>query len=128
MIVSPSMVKSTIDTRLDMVERFYTDPLLAQDMRNMLEQCKDIQRSLQKLSLRRGGPSDLLDILHTIRVLNNIRERLLQAATGDHPLDGLLYQFAMSLNEHKEIKELLESYIPEDAPKQINEHGFIQPE
>lgn len=125
-IVSPSTVIKVIENRLDLVEYFYENPQLLQDVRDLLEGCRDIQRSLQKLSLRCGTPVDLLDILDTIKAIQSIK-RCICNATNDTPTGRVLQALANELHEHESLAQILSKAIPENAPKSVMEHGFIQP-
>jgi DNA mismatch repair protein MutS len=48
------------------VEAFHKDSLLTHDIRNVLMQVKDVERSLQRIHLQTAGPSDLLSIISTL--------------------------------------------------------------
>ncbi|KAI8058033.1 muts domain V-domain-containing protein [Syncephalis plumigaleata] len=126
-MVSPSTVIKVIENRLDLVEYFYENPQLLQDVRDLLEGCRDIQRSLQKLSLRCGTPVDLLDVLDTIKAVQSIKRCICDAVITDTPAGVALQALADELRDHESLAQILFEAIPENAPKSVMEHGFIQP-
>ncbi|KAI9593967.1 muts domain V-domain-containing protein [Syncephalis fuscata] len=125
-MLSPSTVIKEIEERLDLVEHFYSNPQLLQDIRSLLERCRDMQRSLQKLSLRCGTPVDLLDILDTIKAVQAVRH-CIQAADDGALTYRPLISVGNELNDHTSLIQVLSDSIPENASKSVMEHGFIQP-
>ena len=62
----PIMDIKTINDRLDIVEFFYDNPDIRRELRDTLMGSMDIERSIGRLSVGRGGPRDLFDLAITL--------------------------------------------------------------
>ena len=59
-IAAPLTERAEIERRLDLVQLFVERPAVRQRVREALRRTPDIERALQRLSVGRGGPRDLL--------------------------------------------------------------------
>ena len=59
-IAAPLTERAEIERRLDLVQLFVERPALRERVREALKRTPDIERALQRLSVGRGGPRDLL--------------------------------------------------------------------
>ncbi|KAF9343310.1 DNA mismatch repair ATPase msh1, partial [Mortierella sp. AD094] len=75
-LTSPLTSIDKINKRLDMVEFFSQDSHLMNDIDIHLTACRDAQRCIQKLSLGRFDPQDLVAIRTTLESLQRIKERM----------------------------------------------------
>ncbi|KAG0013052.1 DNA mismatch repair ATPase msh1, partial [Entomortierella chlamydospora] len=75
-LTSPLTSIDKINRRLDMVEFFSRDTHLMNDIDIHLTSCRDAQRCIQKLSLGRFDPQDLVAIRTTLESLQKIKERM----------------------------------------------------
>ena len=78
----PLLDLKALQNRLDLVNFFFQDTALLENIRTLLSPIPDLERSLSRLSLGRGGPSDLGSIrlaLHQISGLKQYLENLPQA-------------------------------------------------
>lgn len=82
---APLTDTDAIAARLDAVELLVNDDRLRADIRAALKAAPDIARSLNRLSLRRGGPRDLAAIRDGVAAARQIAD-LLDAAPGLAPL------------------------------------------
>ncbi|MCJ1243013.1 DNA mismatch repair ATPase msh1 [Trapelia coarctata] len=71
-ISSPSTSLAVIDRRLDLVECFLRNRSLSESIVNLLRRTFDSQRLVQKFSLGRGDADDLISLLRTIAITENI--------------------------------------------------------
>ncbi|KAH0544168.1 hypothetical protein FGG08_001613 [Glutinoglossum americanum] len=71
-LTSPSTSLSTINNRLNLVSQFLDDQDLRANMVQLLRRCYDSQRLVQKFSLGRGDPEDLIALLRTIEATQGI--------------------------------------------------------
>eukprot|EP01125_Pyxidicula_operculata_P018355 TRINITY_DN6515_c0_g1_i2.p1 TRINITY_DN6515_c0_g1~~TRINITY_DN6515_c0_g1_i2.p1 ORF type:complete len:912 (-),score=133.29 TRINITY_DN6515_c0_g1_i2:287-3022(-) len=138
---APILSINEINHRLDMVEYFYENPSLINDIRDLLKICFDIERCLQRISLDRGGPRDLSSIVSTLSSAKRIRESILKynsrylttidkskkfSGPGNFPshllsiIDKLGQEFDSSIKQ-------VEKALIEDPPFGISEGGFIKP-
>ncbi|KAL1919130.1 uncharacterized protein VTP21DRAFT_2512 [Calcarisporiella thermophila] len=75
-LTSPLTDVSQINARLDLVEFFHFESHLLDDLRATLRASGDAQRAIQRLSLNRGRPGDLLDVRYTIEAMEKVRNQL----------------------------------------------------
>jgi DNA mismatch repair protein MutS len=75
-IKAPSTIMSEINYRLDLLESFYENIDLSERMSHLLNECKDVERSLQRIHLQSAGPADLYNIISTIISVQSIKEHL----------------------------------------------------
>ncbi|CAI2171297.1 1874_t:CDS:10 [Funneliformis geosporum] len=72
----PTTSLSKINNRLDIVEYFYYNTHLTSDIRQMLEDVDDAQRTSQKISFDYYGPDDFLKLKRTFEAMGTIKTRL----------------------------------------------------
>ncbi|KAL4069487.1 muts domain V-domain-containing protein [Scleroderma citrinum] len=75
-LCSPSTSVREIESRQALVEFFYTRPFLCNDVVQMLRECEDASRIVQRFLLSKGEPRDLLSINRTIEIWISIQKRL----------------------------------------------------
>jgi DNA mismatch repair protein MutS len=63
---APSTCIDTVNQRLDLVSIFYNNTSLLSDVRNILGQCKDVERSLQRLHTKTGNKNDFSVVSNTL--------------------------------------------------------------
>ncbi|KND04325.1 DNA mismatch repair protein MutS [Spizellomyces punctatus DAOM BR117] len=69
---APSISIDEINRRLDLVEVFFSDTHLLADVRELLSNCKDVERALQRIHLAKATPGDYLNIIATLRMADQI--------------------------------------------------------
>lgn len=124
-LAMPLTLPAEINKRLDMVEYFVTHASLRDDTRGFLQQCADIERSLARLSLDRGGPRDLAAIRDTLSQTVSLH-RLISSSKGILP-DGLkdaLETLALWGSHHPLIDQLQRA-LATDLPVLTRDGGFI---
>ncbi len=75
-LTTPLMDPKAINRRLDMVETFYSDSLLSQNVHDALRGLPDLTRPLTRLNLGRGGPRDMAHIAAAILSAHDLYEIL----------------------------------------------------
>lgn len=118
-ISSPSRDLAVIQRRIDAAKWLYDNARTAQDIREALRQCPDIQRALSRLSLDRGGPRDLASIRNGLSQLPTIH----QALTSGGP--ELVAAWATDLTEFDELCDTLEHALVAEPPLLARDGGFI---
>ena len=118
-ISSPLTNVPDINSRLDIVEFFTKDKFLLDDVRNLLRQSTDAQRALQRLALKKGQHSDLMEVWFTLDVMRNIHERLREFI----PMQQLMKE----MNPHKNIADHIQDAFNHDKiqSKDIKDYGFV---
>ena len=89
--MSPSASLDEITVRLDLVTEMLTDPILRQEVINLLRSTFDTWRLLQKFSFGKGIPDDLISLARTIQSTAQIKRLLEQHVehTRDETSDSL---------------------------------------
>lgn len=112
-----------INDRLDAVA-FFTGP---QDLRNSirreLSHTPDLERSLTRLSLDRGGPRDLAAIRDALTQSEKLRSALLGTPQETAPL--IIKQVTRNLGEHNAIQDKLSRSLTDSLPLLARDGGFI---
>ncbi|CCX10853.1 Similar to MutS protein homolog 1; acc. no. O13921 [Pyronema omphalodes CBS 100304] len=78
-LTNPSIHLPTIEARQEQVAAFLADEELREDMVELLNRTYDSQRIVQKFSLNRGSPDDLVALARTIEATQDIVNRLKKA-------------------------------------------------
>ena len=133
-IANPILDIAEINKRLDIVEFFYKHDSVRKKLRSVLKGCPDMQRSVSRLSLGRGGPRDLLAILQTLSMIPAIKLAIKQyekiSVVDDMPavinaiIDKMDYQSSLvdklskALYGNNQNEEL-------QIPLQARDGGFI---
>lgn len=135
--VSPLTKVDAIEKRLDIVDYFYRRSHLLDDMRLALKSSNDAQRALQRLSLKKGQHSDLLELKWTLKSMKTIKQQIqsslllgnegsLKPDSGNHPLIKLLD----SLDTHDHLAEAIanaidEEYVIAKNTKDNRDFGYV---
>ncbi|CAM0135534.1 unnamed protein product [Umbelopsis sp. WA50703] len=136
-LVSPLTKMDAIEKRLDIVDYFYKRSRLLDDVRLALKSSNDAQRALQRLSLKKGQHSDLLELKWTLQSMMTIKQQIqssllkaedasVEQVPASHPLIKLLD----SLDTHDHLAEAIanainEEYVIAKNTKDNREFGFV---
>lgn len=128
---SPSTIIPEINSRQSLVQIFHSVPHLREDLRDLLRLLDhDPSRTLQKLSLNRGHPSDLVSIKGFIdvtqKVVRKVRvehdEWLAAAAGGGNAAGGLegsdwdvLVGLVGEVGDHAVLGEMIGSAVDDEG-------------
>ncbi|CAG8623035.1 4759_t:CDS:10, partial [Funneliformis caledonium] len=106
-----SLIK--INNRLDIVEYFYCNTHLTSDIRQILEEVDDAQRTSQKISFDYYGPDDFLKLKRTFEAMGTIKTRLEEELkiTPNFSLEALIER----LKPQNELIKIIKDAIDEDA-------------
>ena len=118
-----------INKRLDLVAYFLNGEGLRIEIRNLFKRCPDLERSMSRLAVGRGGPRDLAavrDALYqAIKIKQKIKKSLLTSRDnlgGHHnELEAVLIKFS----DHTHIIDELHRALLPDLPILIREGNFI---
>ncbi|KAJ1892911.1 MutS protein 1, partial [Coemansia sp. IMI 209127] len=155
-LLAPSADLDIIEQRLDFVEFFGANPRVRDHIYEHLADIGDVERAVNKLSLNCGGPHDLLDIARTLKVVSKIKAILfdylersagkkprgpkrsnvarnrrsgaLQSHRAESEIRGVVCAKESALQSLDELAKDIASKIRSDAPRDLKELGFLQPD
>ncbi|ADE87219.1 DNA mismatch repair protein MutS [Rhodobacter capsulatus] len=119
-ISAPSRDLAQIHARHDAVRFLLEQGRFAEDLRDALRRCPDIDRALSRLALDRGGPRDLAAIRNGLEQAGRIAERL---AATEAP--ALLAEAGARLLGHDDLVALLDAALVAEPPLLARDGGFI---
>ena len=125
-LANPLATPETIVARLDAVSLFVNLPALREALRGALGHSPDLERSLSRLTVGRGGPRDLAAIRHGLARAFDL-SRLLDGATD---LGGLPLEIAMARDACAAADPLLATSLgaalAEDLPLLARDGGLVR--
>ena len=121
-VSSPSRNLDAIHTRQGGVSFMIGHKVLAASLRDDLRKCPDMDRSISRLGLDRGGPRDLTAIRDGLAQAGSIAER-----TKGRDLPEILANAVAALGGHDNLLDLLEQALVADPPVLARDGGFIAP-
>lgn len=116
----PLKTKDQIEKRLDAISAFNEKNMIRDEIREYLNPIYDLERLLSKVSYQSVTPRDLIAFRNSLEMLSPIKITLSNLSTD------LLNQLKENLNDHREIYDLLEESINDEAPLSIKEGGIIK--
>ncbi len=127
-IASPLVDVKEINERLNVVEFFSEEEFVRQDIREILKSCPDMERSLSRLSLERGGPRDLAAIKTVLASVPKIKN-ILAGNNGKQivkELPDAVSHIVSKLGHYETLVDKLENALVEDLPLLARDGGFIK--
>ena len=118
-LASPLTDPAAVDRRLDMVRYFVDEGAPRAELRRILKRCPDMERSLSRLTLGRGGPRDLAAIAGGLTATAELR----QVVRDDGP-PGIA-QAISRLGNHHSLVEGLSRALAAELPLFARDGGFI---
>ncbi|HHH55384.1 MAG TPA: DNA mismatch repair protein MutS, partial [Bacteroidetes bacterium] len=118
-LLMPLISPEAINQRLDMVEYFYNNSYVADDIVHYLKKVGDLERIISKVSLGKINPRELLMLNKGLKALINIKEIL---ENTDNPnLQSLGSQIVLC----EQIRERISNEINEEAPVSVSKGNVI---
>ncbi|KAF9432470.1 DNA mismatch repair ATPase msh1, partial [Entomortierella beljakovae] len=138
-LTSPLTSIDKINQRLDTVDFFSKDSHIIDDIDFYLTDCRDAQRSIQKLSLGNVDPQELVCIRVTLESIRKIKQRMDEKITivnsgaiydnrgilEDQSVPHLVLETVDSINDLEHVCKLIEDVVDESGDK-TQEYGFIK--
>lgn len=123
-LAAPLRDVSEIEKRLDEAQAFIGDTALTEFLRTELKRTPDMERSLARLSMNRGGPRDLSALRDGLLQAETLRQMLGERkhAALAHHTDAL--RPTDSLNN---FKDTLQAALTDSPPVLSRDGGFIRP-
>lgn len=127
-ISSPLVDIKEIGERLNVVEFFCEEEFVRQDVRDILKSCPDMERSLSRLSLGRGGPRDLAAIKTTLGSVPKLKNILIGGSGKQivRKLPDAVEHIVERLGHYENLVDKLENALIEDLPLLARDGGFIK--
>lgn len=116
----PLVEKKSIEERLDAVEELYLDSMNRDELREYLNPIYDLERLLAKISYQSANPKDLLALRNSFSMMKPIK-----AVMGEYK-GTLLKRICDEIDPLKDLFDLIERSILEDAPMLIRDGGIIK--
>ena len=124
---NPSTSLTEINARLDIVASFLADQALLEQIKDLLRRSHDAQRLVQKISLNKGDPDDLICLARTIeasKAVGEILERVLENGGDLSTADRLgalrLLRQRLDLHGPVELGRQITDAIDEDGLNQAH--------
>ncbi|KAL6077109.1 DNA mismatch repair protein MutS [Balamuthia mandrillaris] len=127
---SPLLDIQEINERLDTVDFFVLRPKLIKKLQELLKECYDMERCLQRISLAKGSPRDLAAIASTLQQARVIRQLLCSKPYGadlPHHLQSKHAERALCPSSHENLVALLSKALVADIPSVFSNGEFIAP-
>jgi DNA mismatch repair protein MutS len=130
-IAAPLTERADIERRLDLVQLFVERPAVRERVRDALRRTPDIERALQRLSVGRGGPRDLLALKDGLDS-GEALAALLRAepeALAPPPIKGVeapLAEIVAACSDHRAQIDALAEALADEPPLFARDGGFIR--
>jgi len=118
-LLHPLINLDKIQQRLDVVEEFYNNLDLREQLKKKFKNISDIERLLGRLGCKRTNARDLLNLKNSLQIIPEIKKILKSTSSK------LLKLSIKNLNEHQDIVTLIDKAICEDPPLLITDGGMI---
>lgn len=124
------MSLNTINARLDLVTYFRDDNALRERITALLKRSYDSQRLVQKFSMGRGDPDDLISLLRTIEATNEVartlKERIPFPGVSKPATDKDIARFQALLNLSRRFSLDEPNLLALRISETIDEEGLTQ--
>ena len=121
---APLLDIDQIRKRQDAVEILVNNNILRDDIRNTLKTVYDVERLISKVVSGGVNARELISLKNSLKNLPTLKNILAKAV--NETKNVYLYELYNSLDTLKDVYELIESSIIEDAPVTIKEGGIIK--
>lgn len=116
-----------INERLNKVEFFYERKELRENIRKELEQVNDLERSISRIVMNRGGPRDLIIIKNTLINSHNILEIIYDHCNSELDLFRELGINFEKLENFENLERELSDALLDTNVNLARDGGFIKP-
>lgn len=120
-LLEPLRNKEAIERRHEAVEALMQDTTMNTQTREILDDIKDLERILSKLSYGTANASDCVSLRRFLELIPRLRTTL------EHTPSTLLRALRSSLNELPELRELLEHSISDNPTGTVGDGSVIRP-
>jgi DNA mismatch repair protein MutS len=125
-IAAPLTDRAGIERRLDLVQLFVERPAVRERVREALRRTPDIERALQRLSVGRGGPRDLLALSQGLDSGESLAALLSAEPEALMPSPAPLAEIVVACSDHRPLIEALAAALVDEPPLFARDGGFIR--
>ena len=119
-ILFPLKDVSAINNRLDVVEYFFKDVALREELQNQIESIGDLERLISKVAVGRISPRELVQLRLSLATIEPIK------ALCQNSANEVLQRIGEQLNTCAIIRDRIERELNPDAPTLANRGGIIR--
>ncbi|MDD5783289.1 MAG: DNA mismatch repair protein MutS [Muribaculaceae bacterium] len=119
-ILFPLKDVSAINNRLDVVEYFFKDVALREELQNQIESIGDLERLISKVAVGRISPRELVQLRLSLATIEPIK------AMCQNSANEVLQRIGEQLNPCAIIRDRIERELNPDAPTLANRGGIIR--
>lgn len=121
MLSAPLMDAKTIEGRLDKIDYFIQNASVREFVRDALRGVADVERSVSRISVGRGGPRDILTIAGALDQIPHIRNKMQEGLVPQS-----LEKDKLDMGEWTALVEELQSAIVPEPPLLTRDGGFVK--
>ncbi len=118
-IVMPLKEIQPINERLNVVDYFYRNPEVHEQVVTNIRQVGDLERIISKVAMNRINPREVIQLKHALQAIAPIQQQCLDSN------EPTMKRIADQLNPCHSIKDRIEKEINDDAPSQVQKGGVI---
>ncbi|MBS0546849.1 MAG: DNA mismatch repair protein MutS [Proteobacteria bacterium] len=125
-LAAPLTDRPEIERRLDLVQLFVERPALREKVRDALKRTPDIERALQRLSVGRGGPRDLLALRDGLASAEALSAMLGAEPEALAPPPAPLGEIVTAGTGHAALIQSYSAALVDEPPLFARDGGFIR--
>lgn len=118
-IVLPLKELKPVQERLDTVSYFFQNPMVSNQVVELLKQIGDMERIMSRVALHKASPRDLLQLAKGLRITEQLNIILRQTQ------QTVLLTLSDKMNPCLTLAEKIEREISEDAPAVVSKGGVF---
>ncbi len=117
-LIRPLIQKEKIKQRLELVETFYEDTFISEEVKEYLSYIKDIDRIISRISLEKATPRDLIALKDSLIQIPLIKDTL--------ETNEKMSNFFENVNLKDDLKEKIESHIFDEPSNEPGDGKVIK--
>src|SRR5471032_531637 len=125
-LAAPLTDRACIEQRLDLVQLFVERPALREKVREALKRTPDVERALQRLSVGRGGPRDLLALRDGLDSAEALSAMLGAEPEALAPPPAPLGEIVKAATGHRALIQSISVALADELPLFARDGGFIR--
>jgi DNA mismatch repair protein MutS len=125
-LAAPLTDRDEIERRLDLVQLFVERAVRRAEVRETLRRTPDVERALQRLSVGRGGPRDLLALRDGLDSAEALAATLEAEREALAPTPAPLADIVAACKGHRPLIDSLSAALADEPPLLLRDGGFIR--
>lgn len=118
-IVMPLKNLTSIEERLNVVDRLYKDKILRENLTKEIKQVGDLERLISKIGLQKANPREVVQLKNSLHAVERLKA--LTAIEGTESLRAISEQ----LNVCESIRNKIETTVQAEPPVALNKGNVI---